>query len=374
MTEISRPWDGIILGDSGPYSDDQWSDTWLSMMAPILSGEGVFADQLNELNISGAVSPISINTGRAMNDGTWYESGASESIAIGTPAVNPRIDRVVLRKDWALQTIRLTIIGGAEAASPVPPAIVQIDGTTWDVPIWQIRITTGGVISTERDDRVFIGQYNPSGEVTEGQVYLDEEFFLPAVSFSDGDTYKEFVLTIDAAAGNAIADLNEAGFGSGAILLSHGAGTNDSIGFSSVRYRPDQIAAKLTIIAKARNTHAALDRIMGYSDSVNSLTPTNGIFLRCNGTANWFAVCRSGGVETPVDTGQIPSNTFKTWEIKVYSAHVEFLLNGAIVATIASNIPTDTPMSLAVFIFDDTSAPASQAYHAIDMIRMSGDR
>ena len=149
MSESSRPWSGIVTGDSGPYSDDQWSDIFATFLAHIVASQGVWEGQLNELVASGAVTPVAINTGPALVDGVWYESDASEDVAIPSPAVNPRVDRIVLRKDWALQTVRLTRLAGAESALQVPPApaLVQNDGVTWDLPLWQIHITVAGVIT-----------------------------------------------------------------------------------------------------------------------------------------------------------------------------------------------------------------------------------
>lgn len=89
--------------------------------------------------------------------GGWYDSDANISVAIPTPAGATRVDRIVLRKDWAGQTIRLTRIAGVEGAGAPAlgagtPPYTQSAGVTWDVPLYQVSITTGGVITTV-DDR-----------------------------------------------------------------------------------------------------------------------------------------------------------------------------------------------------------------------------
>jgi len=102
---------------------------------------------------TGAVSPVAVNTGRALVYGTWYESDASVNVVVATPAGATRIDRIVLRKSWASQTVRITRIAGAEGGGA--PAVTQTAGTTWDLPLYRASITVGGVI-TLTDDRDFI--------------------------------------------------------------------------------------------------------------------------------------------------------------------------------------------------------------------------
>lgn len=117
--------------------------------------EGVLYGVGNNLAVTGASSPVAVNTGSALVYGIWYENDASVNVTIPTPASNPRIDRVVLRASWSAQTVRITRIAGTEAASPTAPALTQVANTTWDIPLYQVRITTGGVI-TLTDERTYI--------------------------------------------------------------------------------------------------------------------------------------------------------------------------------------------------------------------------
>ncbi len=114
--------------------------------------EGVQKGYENDLEPTGAATPVAINTGAAIIYGFPYWNTASVNVAVATPAGNTRIDRIVLRASWAAQTIRITLIAGAEG-SGIPPAIVQTDGVTWDLKICQVSITTGGTITLtdERD-------------------------------------------------------------------------------------------------------------------------------------------------------------------------------------------------------------------------------
>ena len=164
MTENSRFWTGTSTGDASeaPYdAPTEFARVLISLAGagaiPTNLG-GVFRGELNVLAVSGATSPVAVASGRALAYGNWYENDASLNVAVSTPAVSTRIDRVVLRKSWAAQTVRITLIAGVEGGGA--PALVQIAGTTWDTPLAQVSITTGGVI-TLTDEREFIGGQSP---------------------------------------------------------------------------------------------------------------------------------------------------------------------------------------------------------------------
>lgn len=377
MAENSRPWDGIVLGDSGPYSDDQWTEAWLTLVAPTIATEGVFLDQLSDLNLSGLpASPVNIESGRAMVDGSWYESTASVAVTIPTPGANPRVDRIVLRKDWALQTIRITRIAGAEAASPTPPAITQVDGTTWDLPLWQVHITVGAVITVFADDREFIGQYHPLG-ISLTKVYIENDFFTPQLTLPDGSFLKEFRVT--ASSGNVAVrgESGLAGFGSGALGFVHtgGGAGGDSALIESVQYKPDLINARLVIRAKNPNTDGNLDRVMGFVGTSGTLTPAEGVYFRADGAGNWFGVTRTGGVEEANDTGQALDDTWRRFEIRQTATDVvQFLIDGVVVATNRTNIPSDNDLDLVINIFDNAAVPANLVYLQADYLTLRGNR
>lgn len=169
MTQVSRFWNGTTLGDAtdAPYdADTEFSKVLMSIAgaAGITTNlSGVFRNELNQLAVTGVVTPVSVNTGRALTWGTWYENDVATTVAIPSPAGATRIDRIVLRKDWAAQTVRVTRIVGVEGGAA--PALVQIAGTTWDEPLAQVSVTTGGVI-TVTDQREFMGSAGfptPSG-------------------------------------------------------------------------------------------------------------------------------------------------------------------------------------------------------------------
>lgn len=148
MTERSYPWGGLVTGDAtlAPYTQDAWSDIWRELFVNNPVSDGVIKDYASELGATGAVSPVAIATGAAMNTGTYYNNDLALNVAVDTPVGDTRYDRIVLRKDWAAQTVRITLVEGVEGAG-VPPTLTQIDGNTWDIPLWTVEITILGAIT-----------------------------------------------------------------------------------------------------------------------------------------------------------------------------------------------------------------------------------
>lgn len=114
-------------------------------MAHTANKGGVVADTDNELAVSGTATPVAVASGVAVAYGIPYFNTASVNVAIATPASLTRVDYIVLRVDWAAQTVRITRVAGTEGAGT--PALTQTAGTTWDIPLATVSITTGGVIT-----------------------------------------------------------------------------------------------------------------------------------------------------------------------------------------------------------------------------------
>lgn len=200
MTQKSLYWPGVAPGsgaDAGRYTAAEFWSTLASIgrtsgviiTSPLLrtvtawTNIGVFYGVGNRLAVtSSGNNKITVATGSWMADGQpGYNDTEITDIAITSPAANPRIDRVIVRKNYtgniytptnaASETVgpytaRITIISGAEAGSPVAPSLVQdtarnpagVFGTagTWDIPLAQYQISTGGVISDLTDEREWV--------------------------------------------------------------------------------------------------------------------------------------------------------------------------------------------------------------------------
>jgi len=153
MAELSLPWSGTVTGDAGAYTFQEWSEVWRILFTPDDTDEGVVFGKLNALSGSDSANKITIGTGYAIVDGTFYENDAAVDVTISTPSVSTRVDTIVLRKDSTAQTVRITNIAGVEGVGPT--AITQVRGTTWDLKLFEVSITTGAVI-TITDFREFI--------------------------------------------------------------------------------------------------------------------------------------------------------------------------------------------------------------------------
>jgi hypothetical protein len=168
MTERSIFWATTGTGDGGAggYAANDLFEMFRSFFtspAGVNYG-GVAPDYLNKLAVTGSSSPAQVATGAALVYGIPYFNNGTVSITIATPTTGTRIDRLVLRASWALQTVRVTRIAGTEGAG-TPPALTQSAGTTWDVPLAQVSITTGGVI-TIIDERQYVGGVGDLGIAT----------------------------------------------------------------------------------------------------------------------------------------------------------------------------------------------------------------
>lgn len=152
--ENSWYWPGTTVGDAtdAPYDDDEFSDIWRKLFLRDRTLQGIIDSYENELVVTNpAGNTIRVATGAALADGKFYETDANVDNVIATPAALTRIDRVVLRKSWAAQTVRVVILTGIEGGAV--PALTQNDGVTWEIPLAQVSITVVPAI-TITDERV----------------------------------------------------------------------------------------------------------------------------------------------------------------------------------------------------------------------------
>ncbi len=148
MAETSFYWGGTTIGDAtlSPYDNDEFSDIWRKLFQRDRATQGPIDGYENELAVSNPAGlTIRVPSGAALVDGKFYENDANIDTVLVAPVVLTRIDRVVLRKLWGAQTVRVFIITGVEGAGV--PALTQVDGNTWDVPLAQVSITTGSVVT-----------------------------------------------------------------------------------------------------------------------------------------------------------------------------------------------------------------------------------
>ena len=158
MTQISKFWQGISTGDAGSYSSDQFSsfDRYIqgdsdNPDSGRITGSGTRPDPGLTIQQRGAGANMSVDItlGAAIVNGTHYLNDATVNLAIASNASgNPRIDTIVLNKDWSAQTIRLAVVQGTPAGSPIPPSMVQSAGVQWQIPLTDVAVANGAVSIT----------------------------------------------------------------------------------------------------------------------------------------------------------------------------------------------------------------------------------
>lgn len=151
MAEVSKFFTGTSPGDAGAYSADQFADFVRNIVLAVdadagpLQGSGAAPDLGLTVTQTGVASAnVQISTGAAVVHGYFYELTASQQLTVAANGSgNPRIDTVVLRLDWALQTVRLVLLQGTPGATPAAPTLTQSEGVRWEVPLADIAVANG---------------------------------------------------------------------------------------------------------------------------------------------------------------------------------------------------------------------------------------
>lgn len=164
MPETSYFWGGTTTGDGAlaPYSDDEFSDVWRIQNQSGRGSQGVlfsfdYTNPLAVTNPSGTT--IRVAAGYAVVDGKLYRNTANVDNSITAPGAGTNYYTVVLRKSWSAQTVRIALLGPDTGSYPT---VTQSDGTTWEVLLAQVSITSGGAI-TVTDARSLVA--NPGSGV-----------------------------------------------------------------------------------------------------------------------------------------------------------------------------------------------------------------
>jgi hypothetical protein len=108
---------------------------------------------------------------------------------------------------------------------------------------------------------------------------------------------------------------------------------------------------------------------VGIANAITS--PSNGLFFRSTDGGNWFAVTRSGGVETgtATDTGiPLSIGTFRRLKIVVNSTatSVSYFVDGVLIATHVTNIPSSSSVMSHIISVNRSSATGTEVALDID--------
>ena len=155
MTQKSYFWttDGTGDGTNSGFTQAEVARFWRYLFARDNTTMAPLKGVLNELEVTGVSSPVSMNTGYAVADGFGYYNDAALDIAVATPVVGTTGHRVVLEVDWTAQTVRAVLLSSADGTADIP-AVTQSAGSEWEISLATLTITTGGTIVVT-DDRTF---------------------------------------------------------------------------------------------------------------------------------------------------------------------------------------------------------------------------
>lgn len=159
MAETSGLWttSGAPAGHQVASYTQALASDMLAIASACSGFEGVAPGYLSELApTSTGANNVRIAAGGAMVDGKYYKNSANidTNIISAVGGGNTRIDRIVIRCTWASFHAEVHLLSGTDAAVPSAPAITQTSGTTYDILICQVLVTTAGAI-TITDERTW---------------------------------------------------------------------------------------------------------------------------------------------------------------------------------------------------------------------------
>lgn len=292
MTEYSIPQQGVLVGDAtrAPYDADEFALDFLASLTGFgrRDNYGVLYGYDNGSNFSLEVTQVAVASanvelkiGAAMVRGTIYVNDATLTTAISANAAgNPRIDTLVLRKDYAAQTVRAAVRQGTAAASPIPPTLTQTANITWEIPIADIAVANGFSTITDsnitpRHEFINVG----AGTFKDGVVNNS------GVALEDGD-----VVIWDGAADRGITTTTTgnhwkvAGIVRGRIAVgARGRIQTGGVGF--VKYRVTTLGVTPWSLSLGRNLELVTGLFAGYSTHV-SIRATPAVYRGTDGDSS----------------------------------------------------------------------------------------
>lgn len=149
MAESSMLWDTTGVGDGpiGGYTEADWYDWQRYLWTPDNEGTAfVLPRKGNKLAVTTGASKAIVATGAAMGYGFLYKNTASLDVPITTPLLGTTGVRIVLRTNWAAQTVRAEAVRNSDGVAAIPAA-TQTPGTTYEMTLADGTITTGGVVT-----------------------------------------------------------------------------------------------------------------------------------------------------------------------------------------------------------------------------------
>jgi len=163
MAQESMLWNttGTGHGPAGGYTQAQWLDYHRYLFTPDTEATAfVLPRKGNKLAVTAAASAVNVDTGAALGYGFFFKNTASVNLPITTPTLGTTGLIVVVRANWAAQTVTVEVVRGSNGVATIPTP-TQTPNTTYECVLAEGTITPGGVV-TLTDRR---GYLSPAIEV-----------------------------------------------------------------------------------------------------------------------------------------------------------------------------------------------------------------
>lgn len=162
------------LFDSLEGDERVYAETDFALLVKSLGREGVrgSADALKITPMTSGLG-VQVGAGMAIVQGRYYaledDGSGVKTITLTTASTNPRIDRIVLCLNFSARTVTLSVLNGAEAASPTAPALTR-NTAQYMISLAQVRVGVGAAslkesdITDERADEALCGLHVDSAQ------------------------------------------------------------------------------------------------------------------------------------------------------------------------------------------------------------------
>lgn len=187
MAMSSIFWNTNGTGDgASTYTSAQLVEWLRSTFLADPAAQGVLSGVGSSFAVTGTATPLTVGSGMAYVYGFPCWDNSAASVTVPTPVVGTTGHRVVLRATWSTQQVRVALKSSTDGIA-TPPALTQTAGTTWEVSLATLTVTTGGVI-TVTDTRQF-AHFNTkvSAGMLDAGAALSNLGFTPWYSGNDGD-------------------------------------------------------------------------------------------------------------------------------------------------------------------------------------------
>lgn len=168
--------------------NQQYGESELGIVFDTCFRSGVRVDDNDTLcyKVTAGTGNVVVDPGEALVGGRWRYDASSQTLATTAPATYNRLDRVVIRTDYANKKTEIVIKQGAEASSPTAPDL-QRDSSLYEISLATIQVTLQNAVTVISDDRTsdkLCGVVRPRYNTQLNQMISDFESYIADVKSS----------------------------------------------------------------------------------------------------------------------------------------------------------------------------------------------